>query len=124
MCFLPACFEIIGVVIFAPLLLNISYIEAMLLGSVLAAVSPAVVVPRMIRLKEKGYGRSHHIPELIMAGASCDDIFVIILFYCFKGIVSNQNIDINMALQIPTSIILGLILGILVGFILFFLLKS
>ncbi|MBQ7250382.1 MAG: cation:proton antiporter, partial [Bacilli bacterium] len=83
MCFLPACFEIAGITIFAPMLLGISYFEALLLGSVLAAVSPAVVVPRMIRLMEEGYGKEHCVPELVMAGASCDDIFVIVLFYSF-----------------------------------------
>ena len=77
LCFVPACLEMIGVVIFAPIFLHISYVEALLLGSVLAAVSPAIVVPRMIKLKEEGYGQS--VPELVMAGASCDDIFVIVL---------------------------------------------
>ena len=74
MCFVPACFEIVGITIFAPLFLGISHLEAILLGSVLAAVSPAVVVPRMIKLMEEGYGKEHSVPELVMAGASCDDI--------------------------------------------------
>lgn len=123
MCFVPACFEIIGVVIFAPLFLGISYIEALLLGSVLAAVSPAVVIPRMIKIKESGYGDERHIPELIMAGASCDDIFVIILFYGFKNLVASSSFDAFLFLQIPLSIILGILLGILVGIILFFIFK-
>ena len=80
MCFIPACFEIIGVLILGPLLLDISYLEALLLGSVIAAVSPAIVVPRMIKIKDEGYGNNKNISELILAGASCDDIFVIVLF--------------------------------------------
>ena len=80
MCFIPATFEIIGITIFAPLFLSISYLEALLLGSVLAAVSPAIVVPRMIKLMDEGYNKNN-VPELVMAGASCDDIFVIVLFY-------------------------------------------
>lgn len=116
MCFLPATFEIIGIVIFAPLLLKISYFEAMLLGSVLAAVSPAIVVPRMIKLKEEGYGALHHVPELIMAGSSVDDIYVIVLFYSFKNLVSNNTFNVISLLQIPTSIVLGIIWGTIVSF--------
>ena len=115
MCFVPACFEIIGVTIFAPLFLGISYLEALLLGSVLAAVSPAVVVPRMIKLMEEGYGKEHCVPELIMAGASCDDIFVIVLFYSFKNLVATSCFDAWTISQIPLSIISGITLGILVG---------
>ena len=81
MCFLPALFEIVGIAIFGPILLGISILEALLLGSVLAAVSPAVVAPRMIKLIETNYGKNKRVPELILAGASCDDIFVIVLFY-------------------------------------------
>ena len=123
MCFLPACLEIIGVMIFAPLFLKISYLEALLLGSVLAAVSPAVVVPRMIKLMEKGYGMSNHVPELIMAGASCDDIFVIVLFYSFKNLVATSNFDTLSLAQIPLSIISGIILGIIVGLLIVLLLN-
>lgn len=83
MCFLPVTFEIIWIVIFGPLLLGISYFEALLLGSVLGAVSPAIVVPRMIKLQNEGYGDKNHVPELIMAGSSCDNIYVITLFLCF-----------------------------------------
>lgn len=115
MCFVPACFEIIGVTIFAPLFLGIAYLEALLLGSVLAAVSPAVVVPRMIKLMEEGYGKEHSVPELIMAGASCDDIFVIVLFYSFKSLVATSNFDVWTISQIPLSIISGITLGIIVG---------
>ena len=115
MCFVPACFEIIGIVIFAPILLHISYLEAFLLGSVLAAVSPAIVVPRMIQLKEKGYGKT--IPELIMAGASCDDIFVIVLFYSFKSLLSSQKLNPIQILQIPSSILFGILVGCIIGII-------
>ena len=115
MCFVPACFEIIGVTIFAPIFLGISYLEALLLGSVLAAVSPAVVVPRMIKLMEKGYGKEHNVPELIMAGASCDDIFVIVLFYSFKNLVATSNFNAWAICQIPMSIITGIALGITLG---------
>ncbi len=124
MCFLPASFEIVGIVIFAPILLGISYFEAMLLGSVLAAVSPAVVVPRMIKLKDEGYGDLHHIPELIMAGSSCDDIYVIVLFYSFKNLVANDAFDALTLLQIPSSIIFGVLLGLLIGVIVSFSFKK
>ena len=117
MCFLPACFEIVGITIFGPMLLGISYFEALLLGSVLAAVSPAVVVPRMIRLMEEGYGKQHCVPELVMAGASCDDIFVIVLFYSFKNLVATSTFDAWSVGQIPISIVSGVILGIVVGFL-------
>lgn len=115
MCFVPACFEIIGVTIFAPLFLNVSYMESLLLGSVLAAVSPAVVVPRMIKLIDEEYGKNNNVPELIMAGASCDDIFVIVLFYSFKNLVATSNFDAWTISQIPLSIISGILLGILAG---------
>ena len=117
MCFIPATFEIIGIVIFGPLLLKISLFESMLLGSVLAAVSPAVVVPRMIKLKEEGYGTKHHVSELILAGASVDDIYVIILFYAFKTLVSTSSFNYITLLNIPLSIILGIVLGIVVSII-------
>ena len=123
MCFLPACFEIVGVTIFAPIFLGISYIEAMLLGSVLAAVSPAIVVPRMIKLMEEGYGSKNSVPELVMAGASCDDIFVIVLFYSFKNLVATSSFDGLGILQIPLSIILGIILGVLVGLLMVIFIK-
>ncbi|MFA6829564.1 MAG: cation:proton antiporter [Bacilli bacterium] len=117
MCFIPASFEILGVTLFGPLIFGISIQEALLLGSVLAAVSPAVVVPRMIKLQNEGYGQEHHVPELIMAGASCDDIFVIVLFYVFKGLVSTSSFEAISLLQIPLSIILGLLLGLLFSFL-------
>lgn len=115
MCFIPACFEIIGILIFAPILLNIDYLEALLLGSVLAAVSPAIVVPRMIKLIDAGYGKEHNVAELVLAGASVDDIFVIVLFYSFKELVSTNIFNGWNIVQIPISIMLGIILGVLVG---------
>ncbi len=124
MCFVPASFEIIGIAIFGPLILNISIFEALLLGSVLAAVSPAIVVPRMIKLKEEGYGNKNHVPELILAGASCDDIFVIILFYAFKNAIKENNFDVLTLVKIPSSIILGILLGVIVSIILIFLFKK
>ena len=117
MCFIPASFEIIGIVIFAPILLGISYFEALLLGSVLAAVSPAIVVPRMIKLKNEGYGEVNLVPEIIMAGSSCDDIYVIVLFYSFKNLVASNSFSALSLLKIPSSIILGVLLGFLVGII-------
>lgn len=123
MCFLPASFEIVGITIFAPLFLGISYLEALLLGSVLAAVSPAVVAPRMIKLLEEGYGKEHHVPELILAGASCDDIFVIVLFYSFKNLLITSNFDAWGISQIPISIVSGILLGIATGFLMLFIIK-
>ena len=117
MCFIPATFEIIGITIFAPIFLGISYIEALLLGSVIAAVSPAVVVPRMIKLMDEGYGKKNSVPELIMAGASCDDIFVIVLFYSFKELAKNQTFNVWSISQIPLSIISGITIGIAIGFL-------
>ncbi|MBO5542523.1 MAG: cation:proton antiporter [Acholeplasmatales bacterium] len=123
MCFLPATFEIIGVSIFAPIFLDISYLEALLLGSVLAAVSPAIVVPRMIKLMNEGYGKENSVPEVIMAGASCDDIFVIVLFYSFKNLVATNTFDAWGLSQIPLSIISGIILGIATGLLITLLIR-
>ncbi len=123
MCFVPACFEIAGIVIFAPMFLGISYLEAALLGSVLAAVSPAIVVPRMIQWKEEGYGEKHSVPELVMAGASCDDIFVIVLFYSFKGLVATSAFNAWTIAQIPLSIVSGIALGAIAGLIMVFLIR-
>lgn len=116
MCFLPACLEIVGITIAAHFLLSLSVFESMLLGSVLAAVSPAVVSPRMIKLIDKGYGTEHHVPEMILAGSSVDDIFVIVLFYAFLGLVQTGEFNALSVALVPVSIILGIILGIAVGF--------
>ena len=115
MCFVPACFEIMGVVILAPRLLHISYLEAAILGSVLAAVSPAVIVPRMIRLMEEGYGKANKIPQIILAGASVDDVFVIVLFTSFVSLEQGGNISAMRFVMVPVSIILGIIVGFLLG---------
>ena len=86
MCFLPACFEILAVILIAPKIFGLSILEAAIMGSVLAAVSPAVIVPRMIKLIEEGYGKEHSIPQLILAGASVDDVFVIVMFTAFTSL--------------------------------------
>lgn len=90
MCFVPASFELLGMLVLAPRLLGLSVLEAAILGSVLAAVSPAVVVPRMVRLMEEGYGTEKGIPQLILAGASVDDVYVIVLFTTFSGIMQEK----------------------------------
>jgi len=118
MCFVPATFEIIGTVIFAPMLFEISYLEAALAGSVIAAVSPAVVVPRMLRLIDEGYGTDKQIPQIVMGGASADDVYVIVLFTSFLTILSGGNASALDFIQIPTSILLGIAVGIITGFIL------
>lgn len=117
--FVPATCEIIGYVLFAPLILKIGRIEAAVMGAVLAAVSPAVVVPRMVSLMEKKYGTEKAIPQMIMAGASCDDIFVIVLFTTFLGMAQGDSANIMDFVNIPISIILGIILGAIVGYILY-----
>ena len=118
MCFVPACVEIIGTVLLAPLLLGISTLEAAVMGSVLAAVSPAVIVPRMIRLMEEGYGVDKGIPQLILAGASVDDVFVIVIFTAFTSLASTGELSPVSILQIPVSIVLGIIVGVIVGMVL------
>lgn len=115
MCFVPACIEMIGTVIFAPVLLGVSLLDAAVIGSVIAAVSPAVVVPRMIRLIEEGYGVRQSIPQLILAGASVDDVFVIVVFTAFTTLASAKTVSVSNFVQIPTSICLGVFLGVLVG---------
>lgn len=124
MCFLPALFEIVGIAIFGPILLGVSILEALLLGSVLAAVSPAVVAPRMIKLIETNYGKNKRVPELILAGASCDDIFVIVLFYSFKNLVATNSFNALSIINIPISILSGIVLGILLGFCVSFVMKK
>ena len=117
MCFVPATIEIIAAVILAPVLLGVSILEAAILGSVIAAVSPAVIVPRMIRLIENGYGKNKSIPQLILAGASVDDVFVIVIFYAFTALASGGNISVGSFVQIPVSIFTGIVFGIGVGFV-------
>ena len=93
MCFVPACFEILGMLVLAPRLLGITVLEAAIMGSVVAAVSPAVIVPKMIRLMEEGYGTDNSIPQLILAGASVDDVFVIVLFSAFTGLAQGGRVS-------------------------------
>lgn len=116
MSFIPATFEIIGYVIFAPVLLKINRVEAAVMGAVLAAVSPAVVVPRMVNLIEQKYGTQKAIPQMIMAGASCDDIFVIVLFTTFLSMAQGGQVNIINFINIPVSIILGILLGAVTGY--------
>ena len=115
MCFLPACAELAGTVLLAPALLGVSLLDAAIMGSVIAAVSPAVIVPRMIRFIEEGYGTDKSIPQLILAGASVDDVFVIVIFTAFTSLASTGNIKASSFLQIPISIILGILAGMITG---------
>lgn len=124
MCFIPATVEIIGTIVVAPLLLGVSVLEAAIIGSVIAAVSPAVVVPRMIKLIEKGYGKDKRIPQLILAGASVDDVYVIVIFTVLTALSATGEVAISSFLQIPVSIFLGIILGVLTGIILVWFLKK
>ena len=123
MCFVPACIELAGTVLLAPVLLGVTLLEAAIMGSVLAAVSPAVIVPRMIRLMEEGYGTDKSIPQLILAGASVDDVFVIVLFTAFTSLASTGMLSAASFLQIPVSIVLGIIAGAFVGLLLFWFFK-
>ena len=124
MSFVPACCEIVGYVAFAPLLLGVNRIEAAVMGAVLSAVSPAVVVPKMVRLIEEKYGTDKSIPQMILAGASCDDIFVIILFSTFVTMAQGGTVHAADFLNIPISIVLGVIMGALVGMAVYFLFES
>lgn len=118
MCFVPATFELLGMLVLAPRLLGLSVLEAAILGSVLAAVSPAVVVPRMVRLMEEGYGTEKGILQLILAGASVDDVYVIVLFTTFFRDYAGKSVSVMSFLNIPISIILGMIIGLLAGWLL------
>ena len=115
MCFVPATLELIGVILFAPILFHISFLEAAILGTVLAAVSPAVIVPRMVRLIEQGYGTNKSIPQLIMASSSVDDIFVIVLFTSLTTLASEGSFSGLSLFNIPLSIMNGILIGMLVG---------
>ena len=116
MSFVPATCEIAGYILFAPLLLGINRIEAAVMGAVLGAVSPAVVIPRMVMLMEEKYGTKKAIPQMIMAGASCDDIFVIVLFTTFLSMAQGGSADIIDFVNIPVSIVLGILLGAVTGY--------
>ena len=118
MCFIPACAEILGTVLLAPVFLKVSFLEAGIIGSVIAAVSPAVIVPRMIRMIDEGYGTNKSIPQLILAGASVDDVFVIVIFTALTTLASTGTISAGSFAQIPISIALGILLGFAVGAVL------
>ncbi|MCM1160946.1 MAG: cation:proton antiporter [Roseburia sp.] len=118
MSFLPAVLEILAFVLFAPSILGITLIDAAIMGAVLGAVSPAVVVPRMVQLMETKYGTEKGIPQLILAGASLDDVFVIVLFSTFIGMAQGNSLDIMEFINIPISIISGILVGAVVGFFL------
>lgn len=124
MCFLPALFEITGTVLIAPKLLGITVLEAAIIGSVIAAVSPAVVVPRMLKLIEEKRGTGKSIPQLIMAGASVDDVFVIVLFTSFLGFEKGGGLSAIKLVYVPVSIIVGIIVGLIAGYILVRLFKK
>lgn len=115
MCFVPATFEMIGMIILAPRLLDVSLIEAAVIGAVVAAVSPAVVVPKMIKLMEDGYGTKQGIPQLILAGASVDDVYVIVMFTAFTSLAQGGNVSVMSFVNIPVSIMFGIIIGIIIG---------
>ena len=112
----PASFEILAFVIFAPAILHISRVEAAVMGAVLGAVSPAVVIPRMVQLMETKYGTDQRIPQMIMAGASCDDIFVIVLFSTFTNMAQGGSAHVADFINIPVSLLLGIALGAVAGY--------
>lgn len=115
LCFVPACFEMAGMVVLAPRLLGLSVLDAAILGAVIAAVSPAVIVPKMLRLMELGYGTKHSIPQMILAGASVDDVFVIVMFTAFTGLAQGGTVSPATFMQIPVSIVTGVAFGLLAG---------
>ena len=123
MCFVPASFELLGMILIAPKLMGLSLLEAAIMGAVLAAVSPAVVVPRMVKLMDEGYGVKEGIPQLILAGASVDDVYVIVLFSTFVGMMQGEGASVLSFVNIPVSILLGIAIGLLIGFILAYFFK-
>lgn len=118
MCFVPACFEMAGMILLAPKLLGVSLLDAAILGSVIAAVSPAVIVPNMVKLMEEGYGTKKGIPQLILAGASVDDVFVIVVFTVFTSLAAGDSVSIRSFVNIPISIFLGMMAGLGIGLLL------
>ena len=124
MCFIPASFELLGMILLAPKLMGLSVLEAAVMGAVLAAVSPAVVVPRMVKLMEEGYGVKEGIPQLILAGASVDDVYVIVLFSTFVGMMQGQGVSVVSFINIPISIVLGIAIGLLLGVLLAYFFKN
>ena len=124
MCFLPATLEILGMIILAPKFLGLGLLDSAILGTVIAAVSPAVIVPKMLKLMEEGYGADRSIPQMIMAGASVDDVFVIVLFTSFIGLASTGSFSILNLIKIPTSIFFGISVGFLCAILLIYLFKK
>lgn len=124
MCFLPACFEIAGMILIAPRLFGVSLLDAAILGAVVGAVSPAVIVPKMIKLIEDGYSVEHGVPQLVLAGASVDDVFVIVMFSSFTSIAKGDEINLMTFVNVPISIASGAILGIIIGVILNVIIKK
>ena len=124
MCFLPATLEILGMIILAPKFLGLGLLDSAILGTVIAAVSPAVIVPKMLKLMEEGYGADRSIPQMIMAGASVDDVFVIVLFTSFIGLASNGTFSMLNLIKIPTSIFFGISVGFLCAILLIYLFKK
>ena len=124
MCFVPATFEILGMIIFAPKFLGLGLLDSAILGTVIAAVSPAVIVPKMLKLMEEGYGADRSIPQMIMAGASVDDVFVIVLFTSFIGLASTGSFSMLNLIKIPTSILFGISVGFLCAILLIYLFKK
>lgn len=124
MCFVPASFELIGMILLAPKLMGLTVLEAAIMGAVLAAVSPAVVVPRMVKLMDEGYGVNEGIPQLILAGASVDDVYVIVLFSTFVGMMQGEGASILKFVNIPISIFFGIAIGLLIGVLLAYFFKK
>ena len=118
MCFVPACFEMAGMILLAPRILGISTLDAAIMGAVVAAVSLAVVVPKMIKLMEEGYGVKKGIPQLILAGASVDDVFVIVMFTAFTGLAQGESVSVKSFVNVPLSVITGALAGLAVGYLL------
>lgn len=117
--FLPASFEILSYAIFVPKLLGLNLIDGLLMGAVMAAVSPAIVVPRMVKLIDEGYGKDKSIPQMILAGASCDDVFVLVLFSSFLSMAKGSEFSFKSLLKVPVSITLGIGFGIVIGYLLY-----
>lgn len=117
--FLPASFEILSYAIFVPKILGLNIIDGLLMGAVMAAVSPAIVVPRMVKLIDEGYGKDESVPQMVLAGASCDDVFVLVLFSSFLSMAKGSVFSYKSLLKVPISIVLGIGLGITIGYLLY-----
>lgn len=118
MCFVPATFEILGMTLLAPLLLGLSILDAAVLGAVIGAVSPAVIVPKMLRLMDEGHGQTQRIPQMLLAAASVDDVYVIVLFSVFTGLAQSGSVSVSAFARIPLSILLGILAGVTIGLLL------